>query len=867
MGLFDSVSSTISDATAGLSDALGITVPKIGINGTGTGSPVDASAFKGKMQEIQRENWNKLFHYSFFLYNIQSNTRPGLGDINGFFDTDITLDIPPQNLAISTHFATNVTATNDGILEEHNGVVFRTITIAGTTGLWPNRPSQPTKAGQGVATKLITNIFPGAVTAIQGLANNVRNTVASVTGTNTNQKGVPRDDAGNILDITNTGYYRFWSLHNFFVGYAEMKKTSAGQGIVLVFSSPKDNVGYVCTPVSFDLRRDSSNPLLYRYNIVLKAWNLVATDQTSEINVLANLPTPDNVNAIKSITNTLMDARTVINSARNVLAGVNSDFVSIMNVYTQGVMVLKEAAGFAEDLNDFPSVIKNNAAILLTGANNSFVAALQSANSTDPQNATTAIPFTSTDEQESQFPSGSTSATIAANSTTGATGAASKTTPGGEDKTMGNARLNLATGALSAALDSPSFTATPLSSLDIPPSVQAQMDTVRTQARQTTSGQIRDLTADIKSISDNLAQSAGMMDPVYAQTYGLPAPVASGKVPTEDDILNEVALEDAQYAFIQTLATGEIFRERDSDPFVSANNNLQASDQMQSPGSQIPVPFPRGSTLENLALRYLGDASRAREIAILNNLRAPFIDEIGFSQTIATAEGRTFVVTDDSNLSISQAITIQGTGVAPTRRTILNIEAIGGGQYRVTVDGPDNLSIYLPSTNPTLTSRLPGTVGPGDIILIPDPAVPVNTVPTRPSPLFNRLSAAEKVFKIDLALDASGHDIDVGASGDIKRSYGYNNAVQAIQLGLETEKGELEDHPDYGLAVPVGQRNSDLNIADLNRLVKERITADPRFASAVTNASVDGSVVSVNIIAQGARGTGAIPVEFQIGKA
>jgi hypothetical protein len=357
-----------------------------------------------------------------------------------------------------------------------------------------------------------------------------------------------------------------------------------------------------------------------------------------------------------------------------------------------------------------------------------------------------------------------------------------------------------------------------------------------------------------------------MMDADYAAAFGLPI-VTTTRVPTEDDVITNAALQEAKMNLTSTLATGQIFRDRDLDPFAIANENLSLDDQMLSPNSSFPVPFPRGRSLEDIAQQFLGDSNRWREIVLLNALRAPFIDEDGFDLDIFSANGRTFVVKDISKLTISQRVLISANTVSSTKRSILNIEDIGGNQWRITVDGQDNLSVYIPAALPKIHTRLPGCVGSGDVILLPSSATPDDPIAARPNALYARLTHAEKVFKIDLALDPeTGRDLVANHSGDVKRSYGYENGAQAIRLALETENGELERHPDYGVAVPIGSPNSNITVKSFEEIVASRVRSDPRFNDADVTASIEGSVARVSVVAQGAAGTGKIPVEFEIGK-
>lgn len=798
--------------------------------------PVVEEHFKDKIQRIDQGKWNQVYKYYFRLAKADSQGRATVEDpkVKGFNKYTQHLHIPPQAISIQTHFASSVVATNRGVLEENNGVTFRTITISGTTGVWPTKPYQGMK-NLSTASKLFNTIFPAAVTAIGGLVKSVQKTVASFVGGPADKVAEPGKDSG---------YYQFWALHNFLVACAEARKGEEGNDLRLIFGAPKDNIEYVVTPVQFEMRRDAGSALLYRYQIVLRAWDIVSDPQ--EPSVKFDIPTPDNVNAITSILNTLKDGRAVIQSVRNILKSVNSDLAGVLLVFNQANLVMKEIAGVGEDIGDFGDAFRTNAKYLLKGPDNTFFSSLQ-AYEASTGTSSPRLNFSTVDESQ---PLGNTS----------------QVTPGGESTPLGSSRLALAQGVLDSALENPTFLQNPVTDFVIPPNVESQLETAREEARGLTSGDIRGLTDSLQRVSDNFAQNTGLMDPDYALIYGLPY-TATDRLPTEDDILTNAAIQESKISLTTCLATGQIFRERDLDPFAIANENLDRDDQLETPLSALPIAFPRGRSLEDIAQQYLDDSSRWREIALLNGLRAPYIDEAGFDLPIFSANGRSFVVKDISHLTIYQPVLISGTMVASTQRRIINIEDIGGSQWRISVDGPDTLSDYVAMSSPKIHTRLPGCVGSGDTIFIPSSLTPDDPLPMRPNALYSRLSHAEKVFRIDLALDDSeARDLVVDHSGDVKRSSGYQNATQAIRIALETENGELERHPSYGVAVPVGGRNSGITTEQFEEIVASRVRADSRFLNAEVSASIEGSVARVRVVAQGAQGTGHIPVDFEIGK-
>lgn len=209
------------------------------------------------------ENWYKQRPYAF-----------------KFREQTFYLPISPSNLTISTHFATNIITTMYGTVEEHSEQRYFDIVINGTTGMSPRYyktiGSEKVEAKTiGRAGSEVKSMFGGVLGGFfkrtQAMIENTINQASDLLG---------EDEPTTGIDLSRTGYAAF---HNFYKFLLLHKKHIMGQDgareigsgdSFLRFINYKDNNQYDVVIQGFQLSRDSSNPMLYNYNITMRAYNL-----------------------------------------------------------------------------------------------------------------------------------------------------------------------------------------------------------------------------------------------------------------------------------------------------------------------------------------------------------------------------------------------------------------------------------------------------------------------------------------------------------------------------------------------------------------------------------------------------------------
>jgi hypothetical protein len=291
------------------SSLLGASKPKIISNTSDTYNPVP-------------EYWYKSLPYGF------------KAKIDGKFKI-FYLPINPQNLTITTHYATNVISTLHGTVEEHSEQRYFDITIQGTTGFSPryveDRSQQVTKSYSGrqnYSAFSLASLAGGFFSKTLGKVDNALNQAGDI-------KNIWGDKPGNGFEAgvfnDNSGYAAFHNFYKFLLDY----KKSAAKGkqkpkpasplaskneSLLYFLNYKDNNKYSCAVQTFTLERSAENPMLYNYVIRLRAYNLTGItkdeeDPASLKDRVAELGLDGKPSLFSKLKNTANKAKSLANSA------------------------------------------------------------------------------------------------------------------------------------------------------------------------------------------------------------------------------------------------------------------------------------------------------------------------------------------------------------------------------------------------------------------------------------------------------------------------------------------------------------------------------------------------------------------------
>lgn len=385
---------------------------------------------------------------------------------------------------------------------------------------------------------------------------------------------------------------------------------------------------------------------------------------------------------------------------------------------------------------------------------------------------------------------------------------------------------------------------------------------------------------------DRIADIGGLSDPTYNEVVGkssIPPQITASTV--EGNLMVSVQQNIGSVDFI----LANLFAvDAAIDPFALARTNANNPDinigQYKS-GRLVKINY--GEDLEGLANRYLNNPDKWIDIAIANGLKPPYIDEVGQKLSLlSNGQGNQINLgpTDiNGNLNIdklyiNQVILIQSNvEIFPEQRTITDIRQIPvSNEIILELDGEGDLNKYKIADQANIRVFKPNTINSSFYVLIPSED-PLANDRQENVPWFLAKSAAdEKKAGIDLAIDEAG-DINFSTDGDIKLSYGLDNAIQAIRLKIVTELGSLRYHPEFGLINIIGNKNQ--NLDELKSLLVESITnqiqIDSRFDRIESldirylvdnNSNEAVAAMNITLAVRLAGGSTVIPISFTVAK-
>lgn len=285
--------------------------------------------------------------------------------------------------------------------------------------------------------------------------------------------------------------------------------------------------------------------------------------------------------------------------------------------------------------------------------------------------------------------------------------------------------------------------------------------------------------------------------------------------------------------------------------------------------SYVVVPFEK--SLQQMAQDYLGSADRWYELVTVNNLKSPYVDLYGEKVLLlesGSAATLRVPISQQEKFRINSTIKIGSRLVPEEIRRIEQVNDNQDGSATIYLSGNQDLSKLVITHVPYIRVYIPETISDFSFVKIPvSIGAPYGNVPEPTDGELKRLDKALLAFGVDIARDDLTGDLLLDPSGDLKYQFGINNVRQTAKLALDTERGQLPLHLNYGLSNQLGfALQGDTTSTKIASIIEQTLKQDVRFTSVTLkdiNISADNKI-AMTVYVTIAGSNQLIPLAFVI---
>jgi hypothetical protein len=809
-------------------------------------------------EEIEAARWNQAFPYQFVLVKRGSDGKYTREDETAKKWT-LTLPFAPEAISISMPFAITGSVTQGGYVEEHGGAPVRQIQFTGTTGVLPLRPTgdkrQELNLGQAIfagtieqANRVATSAKAFASNFTDGNANFIENLVSDNEFTQVDAVSGGGDGSGSAIAKT-SGYYQMRLMERFFENYAAFKQTKAGRDYRLALALWKQQSVYLVTPLVYNRNQTGQSPFEYTYQLSLRAWRRISLDSVDNKASSAFTPVRMRPNGLQRTLKALLDARDILENARDILAAVAGDLDhALFEPLRQTTLFLKDALNVPLAFADLPVQVMNtcqDAIVRSFGVAKAF------------------------NDSGSAFRSQSAKVVAAADKLAELAGITNQIGGLGRYDQSTVSSSSAGTHPANSIFKNPGehydlFKNVQPSQVQIPPVAVRQI--VRASGRAPAQAPRLRADARRRRPTPGRLRRRRRRRQQYLQHDLQPGRAHQLKDADAERLQGVVRPQPGRHGDEPARGIG-----RPSTPPSRAWTSSPAWRRAQASLSMCRDPSSRSRTRtaslwsSSRRATWVRPTAGSRSPPSTDSVRPMSTSRASTSPLLTNGNGNQIEVADSTNLFVGQLVWLSSANTSRTSRHVTKIDKLSSTVSVLTLDGDPDLSRFSTLAGAVLHAFLPDTVNSQMMLYIPSQQEPsVADEQLRAIPGLDVFDQLLNVGGVDLLLTQSG-DLAITPDGDCRLAVGLANIVQTAKIRLSVVQGTLNRHPTFGLPIQVGQSVADLDASALLRACRNLFNDDPAFTG-VTHASVKvgGPIVTI-AIGVGVKGQDqVVPITFDL---